>query len=69
MKKHKWEKAWEDGKFSIKTLTPSVLVSRHEDELQTNDYILDIGCGNGRNSIYLAKKGCEVDCFDVINLD
>jgi len=26
--------------------------------------VLDAGCGPGRNSIYLAKKGCEVDAID-----
>jgi hypothetical protein len=29
MKKHEWEKAWEDKKFEIKTLTPSILVSEY----------------------------------------
>ncbi|MES3005786.1 MAG: class I SAM-dependent methyltransferase [Patescibacteria group bacterium] len=68
MKKHKWEKAWEDKKFSIETLVPSVLVSKYQNKLLTDDYILDVGCGNGRNSIYLAKRGVNVDCFDVIDL-
>jgi SAM-dependent methyltransferase len=26
--------------------------------------VLDAGCGPGRNSIYLAKKGCQVDAID-----
>lgn len=27
--------------------------------------ILDIGCGDGRNSLYLAKHGFHVDAFDI----
>lgn len=68
MKKHKWEKAWEDKRFEIQTLTPSILVSKYVEKLQPRDHVLDIGCGNGRNSIYLAKQGYEVECFDVIDL-
>lgn len=26
---------------------------------------LDVGCGNGRNAIYLARQGCEVDAIDL----
>jgi cyclopropane fatty-acyl-phospholipid synthase-like methyltransferase len=29
--------------------------------------VLDAGSGNGRNAIYLAKKGCEVHCVDFCN--
>jgi len=68
MKKHKWEQAWEDKKFNIETLVPSVLVSKYEKDLKPDDWVLDIGCGNGRNSIYLVKRSCNVDCFDVIDL-
>ncbi|TYS68219.1 class I SAM-dependent methyltransferase [Sutcliffiella horikoshii] len=27
--------------------------------------VLEIGCGPGRNAIYLAKKGCAVDAIDI----
>jgi len=27
--------------------------------------VLDLGCGEAKNSIYLAKKGCIIDAFDI----
>lgn len=27
--------------------------------------VLEIGCGPGRNAIYMAKKGCKVDALDI----
>ncbi|MEH7225591.1 methyltransferase domain-containing protein [Bacillus sp. JJ1566] len=27
--------------------------------------VLELGCGPGRNAIYMAKKGCEVDAIDI----
>ena len=68
MKKHKWEQAWKDKKFEIKTLTPSILVSKYSTKLRSGDFVLDVGCGNGRNSIFLAERSCDVECFDVIDL-
>jgi trans-aconitate methyltransferase len=29
---------------------------QQDDEIQSTNTILDLGCGNGRNSLYLAKK-------------
>lgn len=27
--------------------------------------VLELGCGNGRNAVYLARQGCEVDAVDI----
>lgn len=40
------------------------LVSYFDKGLIEGRRVLDIGCGNGRNSIYLAKQGFEVDGID-----
>jgi len=65
MEKHPWEKAWSNKTFEIKTLKPSIIVEKHMNKIFPGDAILDVGSGNGRNSIYLASLGCNVDSFDV----
>ena len=46
------------------------LTSTHPDVVEAARLIapgraLDVGCGNGRNTLYLAKKGFDVDAWDV----
>lgn len=68
MEKHPWEKAWSNKKFKITTLKPSIIVEKHINKLFPGDAVLDVGSGNGRNSIYLASLGCKVDSFDVSDI-
>lgn len=43
------------------------LVSYFEREMIRPAKVLELGCGAGRNAIYLAKKGCSVDGVDLSN--
>jgi 2-polyprenyl-3-methyl-5-hydroxy-6-metoxy-1,4-benzoquinol methylase len=47
------------------------LVKHFENGRMKSGRVLDIGCGPGRNSIYFARQGCEVDAVDIsrVSLD
>lgn len=40
------------------------LVSYIEDEIIEPKKVLELDCENGRNAIFLAKQGCQVDAVD-----
>jgi cyclopropane fatty-acyl-phospholipid synthase-like methyltransferase len=56
---------WEDLHKSITVSEPHEKVVEWAKELKPSMRILDMGCGKGRHSIYLAKKGCEVHALDI----
>jgi len=41
------------------------LISYFEDYDINPETALEIGCGNGRNAIYIARKGCQVEAIDI----
>lgn len=63
---NRWNKKYEN-KISTLSEMPSEWLIRHEKFLksQPKGKALDIACGNGRNAIYLAKMGFEVDAVDI----
>ncbi len=63
----KWNKKYtEKGLASLNT-DPSEWLNDHQDLLveQKKGRVLDLACGNGRNSFFLANLGFEVDALDI----
>lgn len=59
---------WEEEYTNKNTRTfgePSQEIIEIGNALSKDKIILDMGCGDGRNAIYLAKKGFLVDAFDI----
>ncbi|MCA1053784.1 class I SAM-dependent methyltransferase [Rossellomorea aquimaris] len=49
----------------FKNIPDELLVSIHKDGIITKGKALELGCGPGRNAIYLAENGWEVDAVDI----
>ena len=62
--KHKWNKKYRNNPIPD---TPIELITEYA-ELATGTQALDIACGMGRHSKYLASRGFEVDALDVSSL-
>ncbi|SFV59088.1 tellurite resistance protein-related protein [hydrothermal vent metagenome] len=62
--KHKWNKKYQNNPIPN---TPVELITKYA-KLSTGKRALDIACGMGRHSKYLAELGFEVDALDVSSL-
>jgi 2-polyprenyl-3-methyl-5-hydroxy-6-metoxy-1,4-benzoquinol methylase len=59
-----WNDVYKSG-FRIDTKEPSKIVKLGLQHMPYYSKILDVGCGNGRNSIYAASLGHEVHAVDL----
>ena len=60
-----WEQSYSDNHVSTFAKGPTVDVMEFYEIFPKKAIVLDVGCGEGRNSIFMAKKGNIVDAFDI----
>ena len=58
-----WAERWAGGDYQGRS-APSLLIVHWADRLPTGR-ALDLACGNGRNALYLAERGFDVDAVDI----
>jgi len=65
MEKPFWETTYQDKNVSTFSKGPTVDIKEHAHILSVPSLVLDVGCGEGRNSIFLAGKNHIVEGFDL----
>lgn len=61
-----WNTRYKEGSYSSRPYPSPMLVHWHERlKLSTQLDVLDVGCGAGRNSLYLAEQGHRVTGVDI----
>ena len=60
-----WEQTYSDRRVSTFSKGPTVDIQEFYGIFPPHSLVLDVGCGEGRNSIFLAKQGHIVDAFDL----
>lgn len=66
MKIANWEQTFKDDTTFLFGAKPNKTIVEFEHLFDKKWEILDVGCGDGKNAIYLAKQGfCNVDAFDM----
>jgi tellurite methyltransferase len=66
-RQEKWNERYLKGAYGTRT-HPSALLTEWLPKLQNStnrSRAIDIACGTGRNSIYLAQHGWQVDAYDI----
>ena len=60
-----WEKAYQEYDTNAFSNEPNATIIEFEHLIARQSKILDVGCGEGQNAIYLAGQGHHVDAFDL----
>ena len=60
-----WEQTYADRTVSTFSAKPTKDIQDYYHIYPSNSLVLDVGCGEGRNSLFMAKLGNTVDAFDI----
>ena len=60
-----WEKAYQEYDTIAFSSEPNLTLTEFEHLISNQSKVLEVGCGEGQNAIYLAQKGHDVDAFDL----
>lgn len=61
-----WEEAYQNLDNITFSNEPNSTVKEFENLLHKESEILEAGCGEGQNVLYLAKQGCQnIDAYDL----
>ena len=60
-----WEKAYQEYDTIAFSSEPNLTLTEFEHLISNQSKVLEVGCGEGQNAIYLAQKGHHVDAFDL----
>lgn len=60
-----WEKSYQQLDITTFGLKPNKTIKQMWKKFPKNGNILEVGCGEGKNSLFLAKQGFIVDAFDI----
>lgn len=65
MKKPFWEESYMVDDVATFGIEPNTTIQERWPMFEKKGTVLDVGCGEGKNAIFLAQKGFVVDAFDI----